>query len=53
VKRARNPVDSSFYRLWAFVGLAPAVIFVTGAIMWWNRVVRRRRTARDPAAEPV
>ena len=26
---------------WA-VGLAPAALFVTGAIMWWQRVVRPR-----------
>ena len=28
--------------LWAFFGLAPAAMFVTGAVMWWNRVVRRK-----------
>ena len=27
---------------WAVFGLAPAVMFVTGAIMWWNRVLRPR-----------
>jgi uncharacterized iron-regulated membrane protein len=36
---------------WAIFGLAPAVMFVTGAIMWWNRVLRRRlatmRRTRD------
>ena len=26
--------------LWAALGLAPAVLFVTGAIMWWSRVLR-------------
>ena len=25
---------------WAVFGLAPAVMFVTGTIMWWNRVLR-------------
>ena len=25
--------------LWAIVGLAPPVMFVTGALMWWNRVL--------------
>jgi uncharacterized iron-regulated membrane protein len=25
---------------WAVVGLVPAVMFVTGTIMWWQRVVR-------------
>ena len=24
---------------WAMFGLAPAVLFVTGAVMWWNRAV--------------
>jgi uncharacterized iron-regulated membrane protein len=28
--------------LWAVIGVVPAVMFVTGAIMWWNRVVRKR-----------
>jgi uncharacterized iron-regulated membrane protein len=29
--------------LWAVLGLLPAIMFVTGFIMWWTRVVRRRR----------
>lgn len=28
--------------VWALFGLAPAAMFVTGAIMWWNRVLLRR-----------
>jgi uncharacterized iron-regulated membrane protein len=28
--------------LWVILGLVPAVLFVTGTIMWWQRVVRRR-----------
>jgi uncharacterized iron-regulated membrane protein len=28
--------------LWAVLGLAPALLFVTGALMWWNRVVRKK-----------
>jgi uncharacterized iron-regulated membrane protein len=28
--------------LWAFLGLVPALMFVTGAVMWWNRVLRKR-----------
>jgi uncharacterized iron-regulated membrane protein len=31
--------------VWAVFGLAPAVMFVTGALMWWNRVVRKKVTA--------
>ena len=28
---------------WAILGLAPAVLYVTGFIMWWTRVVRRTK----------
>jgi uncharacterized iron-regulated membrane protein len=28
--------------VWVIVGVAPAVLFITGAIMWWNRVLRDR-----------
>jgi uncharacterized iron-regulated membrane protein len=34
--------------IWAVLGLLPAVMFVTGAIMWWNRVLKRR-PVRDTA----
>jgi uncharacterized iron-regulated membrane protein len=27
---------------WAVVGLVPALMFITGVVMWWNRVLRRR-----------
>ena len=26
--------------LWALLGLAPSIMFVTGALMWWKRVLR-------------
>jgi uncharacterized iron-regulated membrane protein len=29
--------------VWAVIGLVPALMFVTGVVMWWNRVLRRRR----------
>jgi uncharacterized iron-regulated membrane protein len=32
--------DQSTKAIWAIFGLAPAAMFVTGAIMWWNRVLR-------------
>jgi hypothetical protein len=35
--------DQTTKAIWALFGLAPAVMFVTGAIMWWNRVVRPHR----------
>jgi uncharacterized iron-regulated membrane protein len=36
---------------WTAVGLAPAILFITGLIMWWKRVVKpwRRRITFDPA----
>lgn len=27
---------------WAVIGLIPPAMFVTGAVMWWNRVIRSR-----------
>ena len=32
--------------VWVVAGLVPPVMFVTGAVMWWNRVVRKPRAAR-------
>jgi len=34
--------DQTTKAIWAIFGLAPAVMFVSGAIMWWNRVLRPR-----------
>lgn len=33
---------------WAAIGLVPVLMFVTGAVMWWNRVVRRRAARNVP-----
>ncbi len=33
--------DQATKAVWAVFGLAPAAMFVTGAVMWWNRVLRR------------
>lgn len=39
--------DSTTKLIWAVFGLAPAGMFLTGAVMWWNRVARKtRRRAR-------
>jgi uncharacterized iron-regulated membrane protein len=35
--------DQATKAAWAIGGAVPAAMFVTGAIMWWNRVVRRWR----------
>jgi uncharacterized iron-regulated membrane protein len=38
--------------VWLVVGLAPAVLFVTGFILWWTRVVRPRwLSSRRPQEE--
>ncbi|MBM64314.1 MAG: hypothetical protein CL484_15300 [Acidobacteria bacterium] len=29
--------------IWTLVGLVPPVMFVTGLLMWWNRVIRPKR----------
>jgi uncharacterized iron-regulated membrane protein len=31
---------------WAIFGLVPCVLFITGVLMWWNRVVRPQKLAR-------
>ena len=39
--------------VWVVIGLLPAAMFVTGFIMWWNRVVKKPRTARVRQRKPV
>jgi uncharacterized iron-regulated membrane protein len=34
--------DQTTKAVWAIFGLAPTAMFVTGAILWWNRVLRPR-----------
>ena len=34
--------DQTTKAIWALFGLGPAAMFATGAIMWWNRVLRPR-----------
>jgi uncharacterized iron-regulated membrane protein len=40
--------------LWVILGFAPPALFVTGLMMWWNRVVRpaARRLLKRPQASP-
>jgi uncharacterized iron-regulated membrane protein len=33
--------DQTMKLIWAVFGLAPAAMFVTGAVMWWNRVLKK------------
>ena len=46
--------------LWVILGLTPPFLFVTGALMWWNRVlsreartIRRQRVVVSAIATPV
>jgi len=36
----RGLCDSTTKVIWAVFGLVPPVMFVTGALMWWSRVIR-------------
>ena len=39
--------------VWTILGLVPATLAVTGALMWWNRVLRkkfRHQTQKEPSA---
>ena len=47
--RWRDPTWGPWLKAsWAVIGLVPAAMFVTGGIMWWNRVVRRRAARNVP-----
>jgi uncharacterized iron-regulated membrane protein len=37
---------------WLLLGLLPPVLFVTGFLLWWKRVVRPRRKPTSSAAAP-
>jgi uncharacterized iron-regulated membrane protein len=41
--------------VWVIMGLIPTAMFVTGAAMWWHRVVRKKvvRTAEAPSPAPA
>ena len=34
--------------IWTVIGLAPPVMFVTGVVMWWNRVLRPQAQSARP-----
>ena len=44
--------DQTTKAIWGLFGLAPAAMFVTGAMMWWNRVLQPRvRSVRRPRTD--
>jgi len=47
--------DQATKATWAIFGAAPAAMFVTGAIMWWNRALRPwlSRSRRSGRSQPV
>jgi len=45
--------DQATKAIWAVFGLAPAVLFVTGSIMWWNRVLSVRLATAHPDARSI
>ena len=47
----RGFCDSATKFTWAVIGLVLPLLFVTGLVMWWNRVVRpaMRRSERTKA----
>ena len=40
--------DQATKLAWALFGLAPAAMFITGALMWWNRVLRKKIRRTPP-----
>ena len=44
--------NSTTKAIWALVGLVPPALFVTGAVMWWRRVVRRWLKPGTAASSP-
>jgi uncharacterized iron-regulated membrane protein len=44
--------DQTTKAIWAVFGMAPAATFVTGTIMWWNRVLRPRLASARREARP-
>ena len=44
----RGLCNSTTMLVWAIVGMVPAVMFVTGALMWWNRVLGGGASPRPP-----
>ena len=40
--------DQATKLVWALFGLAPAAMFITGTVMWWNRVFRKKFRRTPP-----
>jgi uncharacterized iron-regulated membrane protein len=40
-RQVRKSLTLTLKIVWVILGLAPAILSVTGVLMWWNRVVRK------------
>jgi uncharacterized iron-regulated membrane protein len=38
----RTSADVPIKIIWCILGFAPVLLFLTGVIMWWNRVLRKK-----------
>lgn len=43
--------ESTLKAVWALFGLVPAAMFVTGAVMWWNRVLCKLVRGKKPQSK--
>jgi len=41
--------DQTIKLVWALAGLAPAAMMITGTVMWWNRVLRKKLRRISPS----
>ncbi|MQA30569.1 MAG: hypothetical protein GEU82_12165 [Luteitalea sp.] len=49
----RPAMTASLSMLWVVLGMAPAILAMTGAVMWWNRVVRKGGRKGEPKPDLV
>jgi len=51
---AGRPGNLAVRGAWVVAGVVPGALFISGFLMWWNRVVvKARRRARERQVEPV
>ena len=49
----RGLCDSTTKVIWAVFGLVPPLMFITGALMWWNRVIRHEARRSGNVQSPA
>jgi len=48
-----NFAGTSVKVIWCVLGIVPVLLFITGVIMWWNRVLRKKGMGRNSAVGAV